>query len=135
MLRMTAVICSLLVAGTALAADPCSDPMCADEGFGASGRVAIDFAYGDADRGNAVVRVPGQDRLYVIGQVSTAVAGDDDFGVACLLDDGSPCPTLNKHGIVQRQNDTMLRFAPIVFPTALGHDLGQVAQKERENAQ
>lgn len=100
MVRMTGVICSLLAALPALAADPCSDPMCADEGFGASGRVAIDFAYAGADRGNAVVRVPGSDRLYVIGQVETGIAGDADFGVACLLDDGGPCPDFGVQGQV-----------------------------------
>jgi uncharacterized delta-60 repeat protein len=138
---MTAVICSLLVAGPSLAADPCSDPMCADEGFGASGRVAIDFAYGDADRGNAVIRVPGQDRLYVIGQVSTAVAGDDDFGVACLLDDGSPCPDFGFSGTATVAMDFTpggldAAIAGAVLPSGTGRDwrLVVVGQVEATSA-
>ena len=42
MRRLTAMICSLLFAGSALAADPCADPYCADESFGNSGRVTIE---------------------------------------------------------------------------------------------
>jgi uncharacterized delta-60 repeat protein len=95
---LAAAACSLLVASSTLAADPCSLPRCADESFGAHGRVAIDLGYLGADRGNAVVRVPGEDRLYVVGQVATAIAGDDDFGVACLLPDGSRCPDFGQSG-------------------------------------
>lgn len=96
--RSTLAVCLLLLAGPALAVDPCADPRCPDAGFGVNGQVAIDFAYGDADRGNAVVRVPGEDRLYVIGQVSTLIVGDADFGVVCLLEDGSPCPDFGSSG-------------------------------------
>jgi uncharacterized delta-60 repeat protein len=74
--------------------------LCPEEAFGANGWAWIDFAYNDADRANAVVRVPGNDRLYVIGGVSTTVAGDDDFGVACLIADGSPCPDFGFSGTV-----------------------------------
>ena len=87
-----------IVAGSAFASDPCSAPFCADETFGASGRVAVDFAFSDADRGNAVIRVPGEDRIYVIGQVATAIPGDEDFGVACLLGNGTPCPDFGLSG-------------------------------------
>ena len=141
MRRSTAMICSLLFAGSALAADPCADPYCADESFGNSGRVTIDFAYGDADRGNAILRVPGGDRLYVIGQVTTAVAGDDDFGVACLLEDGSLCPDFGNSGTMTVAMD----FAPggldaavagAVVPWGAGRDwrLAVVGRVERMTA-
>lgn len=140
--RMTTVICSLVVALSALTADPCTDPKCPDAGFGANGRVTVDFRHGnEADRGNAVVRVPGEDRLYVIGQVSTAITGDDDFGVVCLLDDGSPCPDFGALGTTTVAMDFTsggldAAIAGAVLPWGVGRDwrLVVVGQVEATSA-
>ncbi len=139
--RLNIAAWALVLASPVLASDPCPEPLCPDEGFGANGRVAIDFAYNDADRGNAIVRVPGEDRLYVIGQVSTTIAGDDDFGIACLLDDGSRCPDFGFEGtsIVAMDfttNGLDAAIAGAVLPWGVAHDwrLVVVGQVERDLA-
>jgi uncharacterized delta-60 repeat protein len=126
-----------IVAGTSIV-EPCEDLGCVDESFGASGVVAVDFAFGEADRGNAVVRVPGDDRIFVIGQVSTAIAGDDDFGVACLLGDGSACPTFGILGqttvamdFVAEGLDAAIDGAVIPWPGTDEWRLAVVGQVER----
>jgi uncharacterized delta-60 repeat protein len=112
--------------------------LCADEGFGTSGRVTIEFGYVDADRGNAVVRVPGEDRLYVIGQVTTLIVGDNDFGIACLLAGGAPCADFGNAGRVTVPMDLVpggldAAIDGAVLPWGIGRDwrLVVVGQVER----
>jgi uncharacterized delta-60 repeat protein len=133
-----AVTSILAIAAGASIAEPCEDLGCVDEAFGAGGVVAVDFAFGEADRGNAVVRVPGDDRIFVIGQVSTAIVGDDDFGVACLLDDGSGCPTFGILGqttvamdFVAGGLDAAIDGAVIPWPSTDEWRLAVVGQVER----
>jgi len=79
-----------LCARPALADDPCTDPLCRDWSYGDAGRRTVSFNYGAdlKDVGNAVVRVPGEDAIFVVGQVAIAT-GNSDFGVIRLNDAGT----------------------------------------------
>ncbi len=141
MRRAFRVLVSLFVVGSTSVVEPCDTFMCTDEGFGIDGRVVVDFPYGDADRGNAVVRVPGRDRLYIIGQVATSIAADQDFGVACLLGDGSECPDFGVSGratvamdLVPGGVDAAIDGAVIPWPATDDWRLAVVGQVERSAA-
>ncbi|MCB9377899.1 MAG: hypothetical protein H6511_03955 [Holophagales bacterium] len=68
----------------------CTDLFCLDESFGSGGRRTVSFDFGGdlKDVGNAVVRVPGEDAVFVVGQVAVGT-GNSDFGVIRLDDAGT----------------------------------------------
>jgi len=88
-LRATIAL-TLLAVLPAHADDPCDWLLCRDWSFGSAGRRTVSFDYGGdlKDVGNAVVRVPGEDAVFVVGQVAIA-PGNTDFGIVRLDDAGT----------------------------------------------
>ena len=90
MIRAARIPLLALLAVPVFGYDPCTEPLCVDDGFGAQGKRTVGFNLGDDDRdvGNAVVRAPGEDAIFVVGQVAIA-AGNTDYGVIRLNDVGT----------------------------------------------
>ena len=80
--RRATIALAVLATVPAFADDPCDWILCRDWSFGSEGRRTVSFDYGGdlKDVGNAVVRVPGEDAIFVVGQVAIA-PGNSDFGV------------------------------------------------------
>ncbi|MBL8866992.1 MAG: hypothetical protein JNK93_15650, partial [Planctomycetia bacterium] len=74
-----------------------------DAEFDADGRqsIAFDVAGGTLEDRAAGVAIDAQDRIIIAGTVAAADAGDFDFGVARLLENGAPDTTFNSTGRVQ----------------------------------
>ena len=88
--RRATIALAVLATVPAFADDPCDWILCRDWSFGSEGRRTVSFDYGGdlKDVGNAVVRVPGEDAIFVVGQVAIA-SGNSDFGVIRLNDAGT----------------------------------------------
>jgi uncharacterized delta-60 repeat protein len=74
-----------------------------DAEFDSDGRqtVAFDVVGGTLEDRAAGVVVDAQNRIVVAGTVAAADAGDFDFGVARLLENGAPDTSFNSTGLVQ----------------------------------
>ncbi|MCB9377898.1 MAG: hypothetical protein H6511_03950 [Holophagales bacterium] len=88
--RRATIALAVLATVPAFADDPCDWILCRDWSFGSEGRRTVSFDFGGdlKDVGNAVVRVPGEDAIFVVGQVAIA-SGNSDFGVIRLNDAGT----------------------------------------------
>jgi len=85
MTRAVPVFLIVLLALPVGALATCTDLLCLDEAYGALGKRTVAFNLGGdlRDVGNAIARVPGEDAIFVVGQVAIA-AGNTDFGVVRL---------------------------------------------------